>query len=96
VFLILLLVATVPTVGDAIEALTDFCDELMETLKQMAVLSAELDARDHVQVDDIRQVGDTIILRLSELPNAPDSNYRLSPSKTLKPWVTLTSDKSAP
>jgi len=49
-------IATVPTVGDAIEALTDFCDELTETLKQMAVMSAELDARDHVQVDDIRQI----------------------------------------
>ena len=60
-----LLVATVPTVGDAIEALTDFCDELMETLKQMAVLSAELDARDHVQVDDIRQVSDTKMTRLN-------------------------------
>jgi len=48
-------------VGDAIEALTDFCDKLMETLKQMAVLSAELDAQDHIQVDDIYQVGDTII-----------------------------------
>lgn len=37
----------------------------METLKQMAVLSAELDARDHVQVDDIRQVGDTKMTRLN-------------------------------
>jgi nuclear pore complex protein Nup205 len=55
--LLIRLLATVPTVGDAIEALTDFCDELMEMLKQMAVLAAELDARDHVQVDDIRQVG---------------------------------------
>ena len=52
-----LLSATVPTVGNAIEALTDLCDEIVETLKQMAALSAELDARDHVQVDNIRQVG---------------------------------------
>jgi hypothetical protein len=37
----------------------------METLKQMTVLSAELDARDHVQVDDIRRVGRTITLRSS-------------------------------
>lgn len=49
--------ATVPTVGDAIDALTDFCDELLETLKQMTAISAELEARDHVQVEDIRQVG---------------------------------------
>lgn len=46
-----------PTVGDAIDALTDFCDELLETLKQMTAISAELEARDHVQVKDIRQVG---------------------------------------
>jgi len=39
-----------------IEALTNLCDELLETLKQMTVVSAELDARDHVQVDDIRQI----------------------------------------
>lgn len=51
-----LLSATVPTVGNAIEALTDLCDDIVETLKQMAAISAELDARDHVQVDNIRQV----------------------------------------
>jgi hypothetical protein len=49
--------ATVPTVGNAIEALTDLCDEIVETLKQMAVINAELDARDHVQVENIRRVG---------------------------------------
>ncbi|KAH9982000.1 nucleoporin Nup186/Nup192/Nup205 [Russula compacta] len=49
-------IATVPTVGDAIEALADFCDELLETLKQMTVISAELETRDHVQVEDIRQI----------------------------------------
>jgi len=54
------LAATVPTVGDAIEALTDFCDGLLENLKQMSVIRAELEARDHVQVEDIRQVGHTI------------------------------------
>ncbi len=49
--------ATVPTVGNAIEALTDLCDEIVETLKQMTAISVELDARDHVQVEDIRRVG---------------------------------------
>ena len=48
--------ATVPTVGNAIEALTDLCDEIVETLKQMAAIGAELDARDHVQVEDVRRV----------------------------------------
>jgi nuclear pore complex protein Nup205 len=51
------LAATVPTVGDTIEALTDLCDDLVETLKQITTISTELDARDHVQVEDIRQVG---------------------------------------
>ena len=51
-----LLSATVPTVGNAIEALTDLCDDIVETLKQMAAISAELDARDHVQVENIRRV----------------------------------------
>ncbi|KAH9976638.1 nucleoporin Nup186/Nup192/Nup205 [Lactifluus volemus] len=49
-------IATVPTVGDAIEALTDLCDDLVETLKQITAISAELDSREHVQVDDIRQI----------------------------------------
>ncbi|KAH9064457.1 nucleoporin Nup186/Nup192/Nup205 [Lactarius vividus] len=49
-------VATVPTVGNAIEALTDLCDEIVETLKQMAAISVELDARNHVQVEDIRRL----------------------------------------
>jgi len=57
----ILLEAIVPTVGDAIEALSNLIDELLETLKQITVVSAELDARDHVQVDDIRQVGHTIL-----------------------------------
>jgi nuclear pore complex protein Nup205 len=56
IVLLIHLEATVPTVGDAIEALTDFCDELLETLKQMTAISAELEARDHVQVEDIHQV----------------------------------------
>ena len=40
----------------AIDALTDFC-KLLETLKQMTAISAELEGRDLVQVKDIRQVG---------------------------------------
>jgi hypothetical protein len=51
------LAATVPTVGDTIEALTDLCDDLVETLKQITAINTELDARDHVQIEDIRQVG---------------------------------------
>lgn len=88
--------ATVPTVGDAIEALTDFCDELLETLKQMTAISAELEARDHVQVEDIRQVGRYIAVIALPSVTYSDSGYRLSACKTLITWVILTLDKNAP
>ena len=94
IVLLIHLKATVPTVGDAIEALTDFCDELLETLKQMTAISAELEARDHVQVEDIRQVGRYIAV--IALPSVTDSGYRLSACETLITWVILTLDKNAP
>ncbi|OJA08231.1 hypothetical protein AZE42_08910 [Rhizopogon vesiculosus] len=49
-------VATIPTVGDAIEALNGLCDDLTETLKQIADLSAELSSRDHIRVDNIQEI----------------------------------------
>ncbi|KAG1816317.1 nucleoporin Nup186/Nup192/Nup205 [Suillus subaureus] len=49
-------VATIPTVGDAIEALSGLCDDLSETLKQIADLSAELSSRDHIRVDNIQDI----------------------------------------
>lgn len=49
-------VATIPTVGDAIEALSGLCDDLSETLKQIADLSAELSSRDHIRVDNIQEI----------------------------------------
>jgi hypothetical protein len=91
--ILILFEAVVPTVGDAIEALTNLCDELLETLKQMTVVSAELDARDHVQVDDIRQVSHYIIP--IELNNIPGPRHRLFPYTILIRWVTLTSVKNA-
>jgi nuclear pore complex protein Nup205 len=48
--------ATIPTVGDAIEALNGLCDDLSATLKQIADLSAELSSRDHIRVDNIQEV----------------------------------------
>lgn len=48
--------ATIPTVGDAIEALNSLCDDLAATLKQIADLSAELSSRDHIRVDNIQEV----------------------------------------
>ncbi|KAI9512151.1 nucleoporin Nup186/Nup192/Nup205 [Russula earlei] len=49
-------IAIVPTVGDAIEALTNLCDELMETLKEITAISAALESKAHVQVNDIQQI----------------------------------------
>lgn len=51
-------IAIIPTVGDAIDALSDLCSELAETFKQIADLSAELAARDHIRVDNIQEVRD--------------------------------------
>jgi nuclear pore complex protein Nup205 len=48
--------ATIPTVGDAIEALNSLCDDLGATLKQIADVSAELSSRDHIRVDTIQEV----------------------------------------
>ncbi|KAG1728873.1 uncharacterized protein EDB91DRAFT_1040353, partial [Suillus paluster] len=47
--------ATIPTVGDAIEVLNGLCDDLTETLKQIADLSTELTSRDRIRVDNIIQ-----------------------------------------
>lgn len=49
-------IATIPTIGDTIEALNGLCDDLTETLKQIADLSAELSSRDHIRVDNIQEV----------------------------------------
>lgn len=49
--------ATVPTVGDAIDALNHLCDDLANSLKQIVDLSAELSARDYIRVDNIEEVG---------------------------------------
>ncbi|KAH7924355.1 hypothetical protein BV22DRAFT_1035258 [Leucogyrophana mollusca] len=49
-------VATIPTVGDAIEALNGLCDDLAETLKQIADLVAGLSSRDHIRVDNIQDI----------------------------------------
>lgn len=48
--------ATIPTVGDAIEALHDICGDLADTLKQIADITAELASRDHIRVENIEEV----------------------------------------
>lgn len=48
--------ATAPSVGDAIEALNLLCSDLADTLKQIADISAELAAKDHMGVDSLQDV----------------------------------------
>lgn len=48
--------ATVPSIGDAIEALNDLCTCLTTEFKNIVDLSAELAARDSIRVDSITQV----------------------------------------
>ncbi|KAI0063325.1 hypothetical protein BV25DRAFT_416650 [Artomyces pyxidatus] len=48
-------IATIPTVGDAIEALSDLCAELSETLNQISGITKELLAKDHIRVEDISE-----------------------------------------
>ncbi|KAI0324921.1 hypothetical protein GY45DRAFT_1331027 [Cubamyces sp. BRFM 1775] len=49
-------IATVPTIGDAIEALDDLCEGLKNALKRIADLSAELASKDHIRVDNIQEI----------------------------------------
>ncbi|KAI0830134.1 nucleoporin Nup186/Nup192/Nup205 [Trametes gibbosa] len=49
-------IATVPTIGDTIEALDDLCEDLTNALKRIAHLSAELASRDHIRVDNIQEI----------------------------------------
>ncbi|RDB19677.1 hypothetical protein Hypma_013316 [Hypsizygus marmoreus] len=47
---------TIPTIGDALEALNTLCSDLAQTLKQISDLNAELAAKDHIGVDNIHEV----------------------------------------
>ncbi|KAF9006925.1 nucleoporin Nup186/Nup192/Nup205 [Cyathus striatus] len=46
---------TTPTIGDALGALRDICNDLAEMLKQVADLSAELANRDQIQVHNVHE-----------------------------------------
>ncbi|TFY64741.1 hypothetical protein EVJ58_g2418 [Rhodofomes roseus] len=48
--------ATVPTVGDAIEALNHLCDDLSSSLKRIADISAELNSKAYVRVENIEDI----------------------------------------
>ncbi|KAF7373366.1 hypothetical protein MSAN_00546200 [Mycena sanguinolenta] len=63
--------ATIPTVGDALDALNTLCGDLAQTLKQIADLSAELAAREHVSVENIGELlpdADPVFLRALDIP----------------------------
>ncbi|ESK89924.1 nucleoporin [Moniliophthora roreri MCA 2997] len=48
--------ATIPTIGDALEALSTLCDDLAGTLRQISDISAELGAKALISVDNIRDI----------------------------------------
>ncbi|KAH7882163.1 nucleoporin Nup186/Nup192/Nup205 [Phlebopus sp. FC_14] len=50
------IIATIPTVGEAIEALDNLSGDLSAILKQIADISAELSSRDHIRVDNIQEI----------------------------------------
>ncbi|EJF60131.1 hypothetical protein DICSQDRAFT_171358 [Dichomitus squalens LYAD-421 SS1] len=49
-------IATVPSIGDAIEALDDLCRNLAQVLMRIVDLSAELASKDHIRVDNIQEI----------------------------------------
>ncbi|KAK7055118.1 nucleoporin Nup186/Nup192/Nup205 [Favolaschia claudopus] len=63
--------ATIPTVGDALDALDALSGDLAHTLRQIAEISAELAAREHVSVENISELlpdADPAFLRGLEIP----------------------------
>jgi nuclear pore complex protein Nup205 len=48
--------ATIPTVGDAVQALDDLCTAIAGILKQITNLSVELASTDHGNVDSVPKV----------------------------------------
>jgi hypothetical protein len=48
--------ATIPSVSDAVDALSGFCSALSSTLQQILEISAELEGREHIRVESIQEV----------------------------------------
>lgn len=55
--------ATIPTFGDALEALNSLCQDLSTTLKQISDISAELSTKELIAVDNIQEVRTTALGR---------------------------------
>lgn len=47
---------TIPSIGDAISALNALCSDLLQTLKQISDISAEIAAKEHIDVEGINQI----------------------------------------
>lgn len=52
----ILLTATVPTVGDALQALEFISEDISTTLRQISDLGAELANKDHIVIENIKEI----------------------------------------
>ncbi|KAL1731452.1 nucleoporin Nup186/Nup192/Nup205 [Schizophyllum commune] len=48
--------AAVPTLGDALQALNELCNEVQEAFTQLRYVAAELETRDTVRVDNVEEI----------------------------------------
>jgi hypothetical protein len=71
--------ATIPTVGDALEALNNLCDDLADTLKQIADISAELASKEHIAINNIREARSLSIKNRTMLMNDTDDQRHRRP-----------------
>lgn len=83
-------IATIPTVGDALEALEDICTDLSEILKQIADIAVEIDSREHVGLERLQHVGYAFIF----LTHRVDIRCRSSPRSIEASGPTSTLPKS--
>ena len=56
--------AAVPTLGDALQALNELCNEVQEAFTQLRYVAAELATRDTVRVDNVEEVSGWAMWRL--------------------------------
>lgn len=45
-----------PTIGDALASLDDVCDDLVEVLRQISDIGAELAHKDRLNLSDVQEV----------------------------------------
>ncbi|EMD35026.1 hypothetical protein CERSUDRAFT_125016 [Gelatoporia subvermispora B] len=79
---------TVPTVGDAIEALSHLCDDLSDGFKRIINLSAELASRDHTRVANVEQTQIVSVSDRSLLEHLDVRQKQLLINRELMKWKT--------